>query len=388
MCSKKQRLTELLGLLGLTACQADFYYWALEQAEKQNGAARLPGCAWGSLPVEVSVLQSWGLLLPFKDSSGEVLVRPIAPHIATRAIFTKFLWQTCYSEDDVASLDPEQQQSLASKEALCHRLEQELKRAFGFLTAAAGVPPTQASPLRMIPRETVSEELAMHLLGAKHQIRGVTAPRWAPGLPLVWEAIKNRRSCGVQYRRLADELTFASFGLAINRRDVERVGVALRVAPRRLVGQKFFIVDDEAVFVFWDRAPGDPFPLKASITSMPAVVQKCVSWFDTLWSRAVPAESLFAEFEGFRGRFVATCRSVLGESGEEVGNGLVDYGRFYFDGNEQSEVLRALLDAGCVETFPERTDIYVPELVRAIEARLVHIDGPEAEPISEVEEDV
>jgi hypothetical protein len=245
-----------------------------------------------------------------------------------------------------------------------------------------------AGGVRMIPRETISEELAMHLLGAKHEIRGITAPRWTPGLPLVWEAIKDRCSAGVQYRRLADELTFASFGLAINRRDVERIGVGLRVAPKELLKQKFFTVDEYAVFVFWDTARGDPFPLKASLTSMPVMVQKCISWFDTIWSRAVPAESLFAEFEGFRGRFVATCRSVLGESGEEVGNGLVDYGRFYFDGNEQSEELLALLDEGLVQTFPERTDIYVPELVRAIETRVVQVEWPEADAIEGAEEDV
>jgi len=385
--ANKQRLTELLCLLGLTLSQAESYCAILGEAEREKGVARIPDCLWANLPNEIRVLQSWGLLLPFKDSVGGVSVRPIPAQLAARAIFTRFLWETCYSEDDIPKLDSPQRQALACRKDLCLQLEEQLKEQFG-ITTTTDARESEPSQLRMIPGETVSEELAMHLLRAKHHIRGVTVPRWAPGLPLVWEAIRNRRSCGIEYWRLADELTFASFGSAINRRDIQQVGVALRVAPRRLLSQKFFIVDQEAVFVFWDSPAGSPFPLKASVTSTQAIVQKCISWFDDLWGRAVPAESLLAEFDAFRTPFVAKCRSLLGESGERAGHGLVDYGRFYFDGDWQSEELRTLLSVGYVQSFPDRAEVFVPELVRAIESRVAHISGPEPQTIREDEEHV
>jgi hypothetical protein len=209
-----------------------------------------------------------------------------------------------------------------------------LEEALGGIYCSRG----NAVDIEMVGSEMVSHELATVLHGATRTIRGITVPVWAPDTAIVWESIKERISAGVAYRRLADEATFVSFGLWINQRDVQDVGVQLRLLPASHLRDKFFVVDDTLAFVFWRPSPGSPFSLDATKTTLDMFVRQCKDSFDALWDTAVPAQRLFGRMVEIRETFARRCRTVLGiEPFEGFVEVLVDYGKFCFS----TENLRA-----------------------------------------------
>lgn len=297
----------------------------------------------------VNHLQELGLLYISKDYSGNTVIRIADPRIASRSIYSKYLWSLCPSEGMLRNLSDKQKHGALSFRNSCLQFEQCLGKLF--------TPSISSDNVLMINNEAISGELATCIRSAKKSIRGITIPIWAPDISLVWETIKDRIVEGISYNRLADEITLISFGHIINKRDIEEIGVGLKILPRHRFQEKYFIIDDEIAFIFWPSGPRNNFPLEASMTRMPMFVFRCCHNFDSLWEEAIPAESLLPHMDKLRNNFIDNCENALGKAIRRAAELLFDYGKFCFasDGTptygiameEMKELERHLLVVPC-----------------------------------------
>jgi len=362
----QRKVTETLTKLGISEQDSQIYVEILRQ---QPGECT--GLSLGETPVlknayeTVRKLQDMGIVSVGLDAFGKSVVRPIDPRIVSRAIYARFLWSLCPSEAMIGDLSTEERTRLKEYRELCGMLEEELGNLYTHPCTREGIV--------MIQEEQISVELAICLGRVEQIIRGVTAPTWVPDISLVWETIKDRIAEGIVYRRLGDPLTFVSFGHAINRRDVEQIGVKLRLLPQKQLKDKFFIVDTTEAFIFWPPGPGRYFPLEASRTTFNDMILNCCESFDRLWKIAVPAEKIFPYMERLREQFVERCVSCTGtEETRHLAEGVFDYGKFFLrehlalEDASYDSALKSLRDAGLVCVTPDGSGTTIPNLSKEI----------------------
>lgn len=353
------RTQQSLEAIGLSSEDANVYLAILLSYSADGPASTL---VYDLDNPAITRLKDSGLLLVQVDESGMHHVAPVAPRIASRAIYSRRLWTICPSWIPITKLPKEDQNRISALYRACGRLEESLSAIYKPAPRSAG--------FETVPSDMVSQQLAACLQRATRIIRGITAPSWAPDIAIIWESIKERIASGVTYKRLADEATFVSFGLWINRRDVLEVGVKLRILPAAALRDKFFLVDDALAFSFWRPSPRKPFSLEATKTTLDMFVRQFRDSFDALWEAGIPAERLFPKMEEVRANFTKRCGDVLGtEPFAGFSEGLVDYGIFFQPSSEASQsnafrqAMHALSAANLVVQSPDGGDRLIPNIL-------------------------
>jgi hypothetical protein len=350
----------LLEAIGVSAQDAEVYLRILFSCG-QNSSIPLKTPP-SSEEASINRLKDSGLLLVGLDEHGARQVVPVDPRLASRAIYSRRLWSICPSWVPITSLPTSDQKLIAALHRACRQVEEALSTIYK--------PAPRSVGFETVPSAMVSQELAACLQRASKIIRGITVPSWAPDVAIIWESIKERIASGVTYRRLADEATFISFGLWINRRDVLEVGVNLRILPAAALRDKFFLVDDAVAFSFWRPNPKKPFSLEATKTTLDMFVRQFRDSFDTLWEAGLPAEKLFPKMEPIRTNFAKRCRDALiGEPFPNFSEGLVDFGMFFQPPSDAptpetfNQAIQALRAANLVIQSPDGSERVIPNIV-------------------------
>lgn len=136
--------------------------------------------------------------------------------------------------------------------------------------------------------EHMSILLSETLQQANSEIRAVSS---SPRLPLkafIWQSIVNRIEQGVKYTRVADLTEIMEHGLHIAQRDIEKIGIDLRVLNTAQVQHKFYAIDKKYVVVFHNVGIGGTQQV-GRVTRKRQIVIRYRKRFDTYYEMSIPA---------------------------------------------------------------------------------------------------
>lgn len=196
------------------------------------------------------------------------------------------------------------------------------------LEALAPLPaPLRREPYWIQGDDAISGFLMKAIARGRSVLRSIVAPPWIGKLPMVWSAVTYIRGLGASYYRLSDPETFASFGYQINKRDMEDVGVELRILRvDPLNVPKIYLVDDSLAAVLTKDASGDG----CVVYEMPKEIDNQKASFTRLWDDSVAAEVLLMQLRKQRTSLLNSAREYLSGPELEAYELLLDFGVFCY----------------------------------------------------------
>jgi hypothetical protein len=296
---------------------------------------------------------------------------PIHPQIVARALYSRFLWEHVPSEEWLSTVDQKSLNSLMEYRRLCDLFSKKFTPIY--LKSTRFVKPT--SGLEMIPGERLPNVLSFLLSEASEEILGITVFPWTPSIELIWETLKEKMRSGVRYRRIGDEITFIAFGYLINFRDVFEVGVNLRILLNKEISEKFYVVDNRKVFVFFPTTPPPNFALEGMVINGGPLIREYKETFEYLWQRAIPASKLMKYMEVLKKDFlkkIAKDFPTFTTEEKDFIEGLVDYGKFYrfkytsLPCERATFILNLLAEKNYLVPFPDSEIGFIPNLAPSI----------------------
>lgn len=270
-------------------------------------------------------LEEKGMIIREVDEKQKEYVVPLNPLIVSRSLYSRFLWEYIPTERLSAKLTLNEVRILSNYHETCDLFSKIFTPMYGFSTRSI----ERISGLERIPSERLSNVLSQMLSSASDEILGITAFPWTPNIALVWETLKERMASGVKYRRIADEITLIAFGHSINYRDVFEVGVNLGIIDGKEITEKFYVVDNEEVFMFFPGVLPYYFKLEGMRITIGSVVRMYRDTFEHLWSKAIPAPKIINYISAIKGEFLNKSTKNLSQEEKRVVEGLFEYGKFY-----------------------------------------------------------
>lgn len=292
---------------------------------------------------------------------------PINPQIVARALYSRFLWEYVPSEKWLSKLEQKSLDFLMEYHRVCDLFSRKFTPIF--LKSIKFVKST--SGLEMIPSERLPNVLSSVLSVASEEILGITVFPWTPSIELIWETLKEKMRSGVRYRRIADEITFIAFGYLINFRDIFEVGVNLRVLIREEISEKFYVVDNQKVFVFFPTTPPN-FALEGMVINGGPLIREYKETFEHLWQRAIPALKLMKYMKVLKENFLKRTAKDFTTEEKDFIEGLLDYGKFYrfkytsLPLERATFLLNLLAKSNYLVPFPDSEIGFIPNLAPSI----------------------
>jgi hypothetical protein len=312
-------------------------------------------------------LEGRRVILRRVDAAQNEYFIPIHPQIVSRALYSYFLWKYVPSEEWLSTLEQKSLNSLMEYYRLCDLFSRKFTPIY--LKSTRFVKPT--SGLEMIPSERLPNVLSFLLSEASEEILGITVFPWTPSIELIWETLKEKMRSGIRYRRIADEITFIAFGYLINFRDVFEVGVNLRVLTREEISEKFYMVDNQKVFVFFPTTPPN-FALEGMVISGGPLIREYKETFEHLWQRAIPAPKLIKYMGILKENFLKKTTKDFTKEEKDFIEGLIDYGKFYrfkytsLPLERATFLLKRLAEKGYLVPFPDSEIGFIPNFAPSI----------------------
>lgn len=300
------------------------------------------------------------------DEVGNRYYTAINPYILSKALFDGFIWSRLrfhiVSKEDMECLSPKDKTELHDFRKMCDDLAEILSRK-STKSMTEGL-------MYLKGKEQLAAVLSDCIMNTSREIFGVVVPKWTPSLPVIWESLKHKIYEGVRYKRISDELTFVAFGYLINKRDVDEIGVKLRVLERPKIREKFYILDDKVAIVFWPGLPTD-FGFEATYIDNKSLVKIFLEKAKKMWSSGIPAEEALNFVGKLRCDFLKACRED--PLARMVAKEVFDYGIFSkFKGvpvgdQDVLKILRDLEKNGLVtkvksEYYPYGQTGYIPNI--------------------------
>jgi len=163
---------------------------------------------------------------------------------------------------------------------------------------------------------------------------------------------------GVVYRRICDLNEVVEHGLHIKRRDMEEVGVQLRVLEDEVITRKFYLIDDRYGVISWPDEVGDGFALAGQVVENTWLCRKYRREFEVAWEEAIPGDLVVDILEGAASELLEQAGRVLGLQGQEWLQKVVDWGIYArfpdLPDAERQRIEEEALAAGLVE---QREDV-------------------------------
>jgi predicted DNA-binding transcriptional regulator len=136
----------------------------------------------------------------------------------------------------------------------------------------------------------MSQVLAEAIQQAKSQICAVSNSPRLPHVALIWESILKRISDSIAYKRVADLTEIIEHGISIIRRDVEYVGVNLRVLDTDDIKHKFYVIDRSLLVVFHSVGLPDMGAKVGRVTDQAEIIRRYRKRFGNYYENGVPAQ--------------------------------------------------------------------------------------------------
>jgi len=306
------------------------------------------------------------------DEEREIACVSCSPHIVARSLFDRFLWLrkplTVESKDGAQSALNLEKQEVESYATACKEFSALLNPAYTKVPLQKG--------FTYVSEKQISPILAQAIQGASRSILGITVPKWTPNLPVIWESLKAKMAEGVTYKRITDEITFLAFGYSINKRDVETIGVNLKIVERSLIDKKFYLIDDKLA-IYFSTPPAAPFGFEATLVEHSWFLKLFKQTWKKLWSLGIVAKQALDYLSEIRDIYLLRIRERVDDVAlVSILEDVFDFGIFAkIKGGIDQEVAEAVLSRLCNEGilvklkdvyYPYATMFYIPNLIEEI----------------------
>lgn len=302
------------------------------------------------------------------DDYGVEWYIPLDPRIVFKSVYSNFLWDHIATEDDLVCLKNEERENILYFKGNCDTLAKRTFKHYRRHHGGRGI-------IYISNEKQLSGVLSETILKASKSIFGVTAPKCLMhNISLIWECLKSKMASGIPYKRVSDELTFISFGYLINKRDIEEVGVCLRLVSKPKIKQKFFIIDDGPALIFWGDLPGKRFRFEATLVDNKALVRRFQDKAEELWQAGVTAKTALNYMLWLRKQYMEEVRQLLKNDNEiRFAEGIFDFGVFYkeqyihLDRESAGRLITKLFNSGLLTqldktSYPYGEMRYVPNI--------------------------
>ncbi len=251
-------------------------------------------------------------------------ITPLDPIIAFTAYFSKFLWNFVPDIEDTENLDSNIITKISNFKKCCEYIAKKISshsRTHGINNGLLAIP----------DKNRLCNVLSNIILEAKEKIRGITVQNWSPDIAIVWESIRNRIERGVKYHRIADMGTLVSFGFRINKRDVDKIGVNLKVVEVNKLDEKYFIIDEDKLLIFEPSYDLNKFKLKGTLVKNVGIIKRYIHKFESLWHTGVNASLILDFLEKYRAHMtdVIQTKYPLDKNINNLYFGIFDWGIFF-----------------------------------------------------------
>lgn len=310
---------EILVKMGFPSLVAHIYLYILRHSPTSSSSL-IRSSDKNNLEASISWLLEKGYMYEENDEDGNKYYFSISPIILAKTLFDDFIWSELrfheISEEDVGHLPGEEKKKFYEYKKLCNSLTKIFSSKSDRRTAEG---------LTYIgDQQHLSALLSECIMNASHEIFGVVVPKWTPNLPVVWESLKCKLEAGIKYRRISDELTFLAFGYLLNRRDVQKLGVRLRILESKYIREKFYVIDDRVAVVFWPSLP--EFRFDVTLVDNKSLVRIFLQKAEKMWSLGVSADEMLDYVVELRCDFLKRCE---GDSATyKIAKEVFDYGIF------------------------------------------------------------
>lgn len=261
--------------------------------------------------------------LIFSVRSGESITYEATPaKFVTNAIEFETLWNNLPSKEHAKMASSQ----IVSK---IEKITQTCKKAGERLDAFAPMPmPYRRDVYEVTGNDAISGFLSKTLAKSRYIVRTVVAPPWIGKLSIIWASITHiRDKHGVAIDRLSDVGTFMSMGYAINKRDLEDVGIQLHIFSNNpLTVPKIYLVDDTVAIVLDKTRTGE----WCRVNEDPSRVDEFKEMFDELKKNSKRGEDLLKEQKSQRKELLNKGSQVLNERELKCYELLLDYGIFCY----------------------------------------------------------
>lgn len=212
----------------------------------------------------------------------------------------------------------------------------------------------ERDPRRMVVverEELLASLMAEAIANARKQIRAVSRPPRIPQLAAIWDALTQRMTEGVRYRRITDVSELVSHGLAIVRRDLYESGVELRVIELSRVRKSFYVIDRDLLVLKADAEAAEGQATRGAVTRFHSMIGRYISQFERLWEDAVDARWVVPEIQGLADQFLQAAKGRVSHRSLEWLDSVIRFGRF----------------AGPPDEDPDAAEIVEQELRRVVD---------------------
>ncbi len=257
-------LEESLPSAGLSATQATVYRGLLKRPMPVSAAA----AAIGSTSTADQVFQELRTLglIGVARIDGERSFYALDPDLAWLAVSAEVLWSHQTSTASMSHL-PSADDPRVERQ---RRAIEHVRRA----CAKIYVRPPTITPAVFAASHADVLQLSIAVVSSAHKtIDAVSkSPRLA-GLGQFWASLSAKLDQGVRYRRVTDTDEVFEHGLAIVQRDIEQLGIDLRLLPGSSIGHRF-MVSDAPLLLVYDRINQRGIGGAAKLVDDPYVIRR------------------------------------------------------------------------------------------------------------------
>lgn len=294
-------------------------------------------------------------------------ITPVDPIIAFTAYFSRFLWNFVPDIKYAENLDSNIIIKISNFKKCCEYIAKKTSShlpSHGINNGLLAIP----------DKNRLCNVLSNIILEARGKIRGITVQNWSPDIALVWESIKNRIERGVKYHRITDIGTLVSFGFRINKRDIDKIGINLKVVDVNKLDEKYFIIDEDKLLIFEPSYNLNKFELKGTLVQNVGIIKRYIHKFESLWHTGVNAPLILNFLEKYRSHMnnVMQTKYPLDRNIKNLYFGIFDWGIFFkreyiqCSDKEYNDCVNALLKNKLIK--PITSDFYgfIPNIKKDI----------------------
>jgi len=230
----------------------------------------------------------------------------------------------------------------------CEDLGNNLQRIYNYKT------PVSYDKVKIAER---SDKLSLFLSDAINkagkEILAVSKSPRLPDISIIWSSISEKLSQGIIYRRVVDFTEIEEHGLAIINRDVNELGVDLRVLDSGKITHKFYIIDERIVVIFTPLERIGEFKLGGQVIGNKLIAKRYKEIFDRLYSDSVSVKKILPIMIEIKNNTLNDVACKIGEKEAKWLEHLIDYGCFakfpMFSHTESKKICKNLLNKGYIE---------------------------------------
>lgn len=183
---------------------------------------------------------------------------------------------------------------------------------------------------------------------AEREIIAVDRPPYTTAtLPVFWAAITDRCAKGVRYQRYVPAEEMLQHGLKVVARDIEEVGVDLRIVDPESIRHRFYLIDSR--FLLTRVSQGDPDNAVARLSYDKHKIERFRQLVNRTATTARPAREVLPEAQRWASAIASEAARRFGKEHERIVLEIAQMGKFGEFEHAHLPYIRDLLGDGIIK---------------------------------------